>query len=608
MKNLEGRQFVYLAMFIGVGLIFILRLFFLQVVDEKYKQKGDMYAIRRLVQHPPRGNVLDRNGKLMVANEYAFDLMVVMKETTPFDTLLLCSLADIEKTELVKAMDAIVRRKGSRKKATQPEPVVKELSQVAVAALQEKLFKFPGFFLEKRTIRRYPQAVGAAVLGYIAEVDTAITNHNPYYKPGDYIGKSGVEQSYEDVLRGTKGVKKVYVDVTNNERGSFGNGAFDTAAVPGKNLITTLDLDLQALGESLMQNKKGAIVAIEPSTGEILALISAPTYDPNLMVGRNLRRNYPKLLLDPNKPMYNRATMDGYPPGSTFKVMNALIGQQFGVLFNDTRVPCGGGFRISAAHSVGCHAHPTADLKFSIQTSCNAYYCWVFNEMLKSYPNTREGYVAWREAALRFGFGQNFQTDLPNVKNGNLPTAEYYDKVYGKGGWRGLTIISLGIGQGEMKANALQIANLAAIVANRGYYITPHIGKRVGGEELARKGLFPRKETRIDTAYFDVVVRGMYGAVHEPGGTARMARLDSIVICGKTGTAQNPHGKDHSVFMAFAPMHKPKIAIGILVENAGFGATWAAPIASLMIEKYLTDTITRPDLETRMREGNLLSP
>lgn len=606
MKKLEGRKWVYLTIFTLISLIFTGRLFVLQVLDEQYKQKGDMYAIRRLVQHPPRGNVLDRNGKLLVANEYAFDLMVVLKETTDFDTLELCRLADIEPDEMRNALDGILRRKGSKRKASQPEPVVKELSQVAVAALQEKLFRFPGFFLEKRTIRRYPQPVGAQVLGYIAEVDTSVTNNNPYYKPGDYIGKSGIELAYEEVLRGVKGVRKVYVDVTNNERGSFGNGAFDTAAVPGKNLVTTLDLDLQAYGEALMQNKKGAIVAIEPATGEILALISAPTYDPNLMVGRNLRRNYPKLLTDPNKPMYNRAIMDGYPPGSTFKVMNALIGQQEGVVFNHTMVPCNGGFRISAKHTVGCHGHPTADLKFSIQTSCNAYYCWVFNEIIRKYPTPREGYVAWREAALRFGFGQNFNTDIPNVKNGNLPTAEFYDRVYGKGGWRGLTIISLGIGQGEIKANALQIANLAAIVANRGYYITPHLGKRVGGENLASKGLFPRKETGINREYFDVVVQGMYGAVHEPGGTARAARLDSIVICGKTGTAQNPHGKDHSVFMAFAPMDNPKIAIGILVENAGFGATWAAPIASLMIEQYLTGAISRPWLEQRILEANLL--
>jgi penicillin-binding protein 2 len=605
MNAYKSRKYIFIGIFVFVALVFIARLYVLQIQDTRYKQTADIYTIRRVVQYPARGNVLDRKGRLLVANEYAFDLMVVLKETQEMDSIALCSLADISMAELRKTLGNIETRYGSKRRAVKPEPVAKELTQETVAALNENLYKFPGFFLDKRTIRRFPHPYAAQVLGYVGEVDTAVINSNAYYERGDYAGITGIEKSYEDILRGIKGVRKIFVDVTGREKGPFANGAFDTVAVPGQNLTTSLDLELQAYGEKLMRNKRGAVVAIEPSTGEILAMVSAPAYDPNLMTGRNLRKYYPKLLLDPSKPMYNRAIKDGYPPGSTFKIFMNLVGQQEQVVFPNTVVPCHGGFRISATQTVGCHGHAPANLQFSVSTSCNAYYCWVFNEIIKKYPTPAEGLTVWRDYALRFGFGVPFQTDLPFVKGGNIPDAEYYNRIYRPGGWKGLTIISLGIGQGEVKLNLLQIANLAAIVANRGWYITPHVGKRVGSEDLASAGYFKRFETGIDTSYFPVLIRGMYGAVHEGGGTAKIARIEGIDVCGKTGTAQDKPRKDHSVFMAFAPMEKPKIAIAVLVENAGFGATWAAPVASLMMEKYLSGKITRKDLEQRISEGVL---
>jgi penicillin-binding protein 2 len=602
------RRYVYYFIFGIVSFIFIIKLFLLQVPHNSYKDYANMYAIRRVVKYPARGNILDRNGQLMVSNEYAYDLLMVPSEAKSIDTLELCNLVDITKEDFIK-ITSQVWTKIKKKKWSKSQPVViaKELTKEDFSTIQEKLFKYPGYFLDKKALRKYPRAVGAHVLGYVGEVDTHITNNNSYYLAGDNIGISGIEKSYENILRGKKGVKKVFVDVYNNEKGSFMGGVYDTASVQGENLTTTIDLDLQEYGELLMQNKKGAIVAIEPSTGEVLALISSPSYDPNFLVGRSKRKNYPKLALDKSNPLYNRAIMDGYPPGSTFKVMEALVGQQEGVLFPTTVHGCGGGYRISASKRVGCHAHPSADLRYSIQTSCNAYYCAVFHSIVKKYSTSKEGYNVWREYVLRFGFGQKFEgTDIPNVKDGNVPSSNYYDKIYGKGSWKPLTIISLGIGQGELQANALQIANLACVVANRGYYKLPHVGKKIG-RQYVNNPLFSKKNyVGVDDKYFDIVIDGMYGAVNVPGGTALVGKLNHIVICGKTGTAQNPHGEDHSVFMAYAPMDKPKIAIGILVENAGFGATWAAPIASLMIEKYLTDTITRPDLEKRMMEGNLI--
>lgn len=609
MQEGGGRKYIYFSIFILIALAFIFKLLQLQLLDSSYKKYAELYAIRRIVRYPARGNILDRNGKLMVGNEYAYDLVMSPPEAKPIDTLDFCRLADITYDEFVKITSTAWQRIKERKQSkSELVPIVKDLNKETIAAFQEKLYKFKGYSLEQKALRKYQRPIAAHILGEVGEVDTSVTNHNPYYRPGDYIGRSGIEKSYEEVLRGVKGVRKVFVDVHNNEKGKYLDGLEDTASVQGDNLTVTLDMELQEYGELLMQNKKGAIVVIEPKTGEVLTLLSSPTYDPNLLVGRGRRKNYPTLLLDKNKPLYNRAIMDGYPPGSTFKVFQALAGQQEEVLFPSTIHPCGGGFRLSATQRVGCHGHRNADLRFSITTSCNAYYCSVFNSIVRKYKDPVVGYNVWRNYALRFGFGQRFpDSDIPNIKPGNVPTSEYYDKIYRKGGWTAMTIISLGIGQGEIQANALQIANLACIVANKGYFITPHVGKKIGNKEInSKEEKFPKHYVGVDQKYFDIVIQGMYGAVHDPGGTAGNVRMDSIVICGKTGTAQNPHGENHSVFMCYAPMNDPKIAIGILVENAGYGSTYAAPIASLLIEKYLTGTVNRKGMEQQMIQTNLM--
>ncbi len=602
---MENRQRIYLVLIVLVGLIFWVRLFFLQGLDDRFKLAADTYSIRRLVNQPLRGNIFDRKGRVLATNDFAFDLMVIPLETKEMDTLALAALTEVPIEEVRKAWEKVNKNiEKKRRFKKQPQPLIRDLSQKSIAAFQEKMYRFPGLYVEKRSVRRYPEPHAAHALGYAREADASVLEKDAYYQPGDYVGVAGIERAYETYLRGIKGVRKVYVDVRNNEKGSYMDGLYDTLPVPGADLMSTLDIELQKYAELLMQGKRGAIVAIEPATGEILVLVSSPSYDPNWMVGRNLRQHYGALILDPAKPMLNRAVMDGYPPGSTFKVMNAMLGLQAGVINPATVVPCGGGFRLSAAHTVGCHGHPNADLRFSITTSCNAYYCHVFNELTKTNSSPRQAYKDWYLGAQRFGFGTKLGTDIPEAKSGLLPSPEYYDRMHGLGKWRGLTIISLGIGQGELKANALHIANLAAIIANRGYFISPHLGKALNGKPMPDT-LFKHNYTRVDTAHFQIAWEGMYGAVHKPGGTAKIARLDSIAVYGKTGTAQNPHGKDHSVFMAFAPSKSPKIAIGVFVENGGFGATYAAPIASLIIEKYLTDTITRAGLEERLLKTRL---
>lgn len=600
------KKFVYIGITASIGLIFILRLVQMQLIDPDYKRFAQAQAIRRLIQYPARGGIFDRNGIPLVTNEDFYDLMVIPKEAKPLDTAEFCRLTDITREEFIRKfalIDSLIRKKklGPR----QPYTFIKEMNKESVAALEEKMYKFEGYYLQPRILRRYPRAIAAHVLGYIAEADSSVTNRNPYYKPGDYIGISGIEKSYEEVLRGRKGVKNVYVDVHNNLKGSYMDGAYDTAAVPGQNLITSLDAELQEYGERLMRNKRGAIVALEPATGEVLALISSPAYDPNLLVGRGIRKNYPLLARDSLNPLYNRAIMDGYPPGSTFKLLHALIGQQLGVLAPSHVYPCGGGFSIGS-HVVKCHPHggPT-DLRQAIQISCNSYFCRVFTNIITNNKDAAQRYAVWRNYITRFGLGEKMpDTDIPNVKSGLIPKPEYYDRYHGKGRWKAFTIISLGIGQGELKVNVLQLANFTAAIANRGWWITPHLVKKIGGEPVQALQLFKKHDTGIDSAYFRPVVEGMERVIL--AGTGRIARIDSISLCGKTGTAQNPHGEDHSIFVCFAPKDHPKIALAVFIENAGFGATWAAPIASLMVEFYLKRRITRPQLEERMLNGNLL--
>jgi penicillin-binding protein 2 len=470
--------------------------------------------------------------------------------------------------------------------------------------LQEKLFKFHGFYVQPRTLRKYPNKVAGHTLGYIGEVDDKLVAKNPYYQSGDYIGVSGLEQSYEEELRGQRGVRIVMVDVFNREKGSFSNGEYDSAAVSGQNLVTTLDLELQMLGERLLENKIGSVVAIEPSTGEILAIVTKPGYDPNLLVGRVRSKNYSQLLKDELKPLFNRAMMAYYPPGSTFKLVNALIAQQEEIITPATVFPHS---FVVGSKSVKCHPHPGGlGLEGAVQYSCNPYFCNTFRAFVdnRKFVTSEKGYKLWRDYVLSFGIGRKIGVDLPHELEGNVPKVDFYDRYYGKGRWKASTIFSLGIGQGELGVTPLQMANIMCIIANKGYYYTPHIVKKIGDKPNTTRNLAEKHVTMVNESHFDAIQDGMQKVVE--AGTARVARFGDFVICGKTGTAQNPHGKDHSLFVAFAPRENPKIAIAVMVENSGFGATWAAPVASLMMEKYLTDSISRPELYERMIKGNLL--
>ncbi len=600
----ENRKFIILAFFVGVFIIFIIRLVILQLLSDEYKELAENNTLRNLTIHPPRGLIYDRNGKEMVYNEAVYDLMVIPQQAKNIDTLELCRLLGIEKEGYIERMQKA--KKYSRYKASIFE---KQISKENAAYLHEIIYRFPGFYFVSRSLRKYPKPIAAHLLGYIGEVNQNDIDKDSFYASGDYIGISGVERTYEKLLRGRKGIEKLMVDNLNRVKGSFYDGRYDIAAIKGADLTIGIDMELQEYAELLMQNKKGGVVAIEPSTGEILVLVSSPAYDPNMLVGRIRSKNYVSLQEDTLKPLMNRALISSYPPGSTFKLVQALIGQQEGVLFPHTTYGCQGGFHFGGLH-VGCHSHSSPlNLEQSVQQSCNAYYCNVYRSIIDNnrYKNVKEGYRKWREYLLKMGFGRKFPTDLPYEKSGNIPSVEYYDRIY-RGSWNSLTTISLAIGQGEILATPLQLANEAAFIANRGYYYNPHIIRRISDGRAIDSSFTTKQWTGIDANYFETVISGM-AKVTQPGGTARIAQIDSFDVCGKTGTAQNPHGKDHSVFIAFAPRDNPKIAIAVFIENSGFGGTWAAPISSLIIEKYLKGYIPekRKALELRMIEGNLLN-
>jgi penicillin-binding protein 2 len=487
-----------------------------------------------------------------------------------------------------------------------PSVFLKQISDETYARFQEKMYLYPGFYVQPRTLRKYSKSIAAHILGYVSEVDANTITRNPYYKSGDYIGKSGIEEAYENELRGQRGVKIYLVDVFNRVKGSYADGAMDTTAVQGADVISSIDLDLQEYGELLMQNKRGSIVAIEPETGEMLALVSAPNYDPSLLVGRVRSENFTKLQSDAALPLFNRPLMASYPPGSTFKPINGLIGLQEEVITEDTKFGCNYGYLF-----VGCHGHASPlDLAAAVANSCNSYFCQTFRLILenKKYSNIGEAFGQWKKYIDEFGFGHSLGTDFTNELAGTIPSAEYYDGYHGQNRWRALTVISLAIGQGEIGTTPLQMANMTAAIANRGYYYTPHIVKGIGGGGTIDSKFREKHYIDIDSANFEKIIAGMEGAVSGvPGATARIAAIPGIDVCGKTGTAQNPHGDDHSVFIAFAPKENPKIAIAVYVENAGFGATYAAPIASLMMEKYLNGTISNTSRykEQRMLELNL---
>jgi len=593
-----NRKYVIIALIVLASLGLIIRLFIIQVVEDSYRLSADNNVLRYVTQYPSRGLVYDRNEKLIVFNQAAYDLMVVPAQTSKIDTTGLCNLLGITGElfrERMKAAVAYSRRA--------PSVFLKQISDETYARLQEKMFMYPGFYVQPRTLRKYTKPVAAHVLGYVSEVDEGIIRKDPYYKSGDYIGKLGIEEAYEKELRGRRGVKIYLVDVYSRIKGSYANGSMDTLAVQGADITSGIDLDLQEYGERLMKNKTGSIVAIEPKTGEILALVSSPNYDPGLLVGRIRSENYSKLQADTIfKPLFNRAFMASYPPGSTFKPIIGLIGLQEKVITPSTLFGCNNGYLF-----IACHAHSSPlDLKGGILNSCNSYFCQTYRKILENsqYGSITEAYEKWRGYLNEFGFGKKLGSEFVNELPGLVPSSGYFDRYYGKNRWKALTVISMAIGQGEIGTTPLQMANMTAAIANRGYFYTPHIVKSIGAGNSIDQKFITKQKINIDSANFENIILGMEAAVNS--GTATVAALKDIIVCGKTGTAQNPHGKDHSVFIAFAPKDDPKIAIAVYVENAGFGATYAAPVASLMIEKYLKGKISNKPLEQRMLELNLI--
>lgn len=597
------RKFIIAGFFLGIAAIYILRLFYLQVISNDYKIYATRNSLRPEVIFPARGVIFDRNGELLVQNQAAYDLMMTPREVKYFDTLELCRTLKVEKADLIESIN-----KAKSYSRVKPSIIVKQISPDVYAPFQEKLYRYPGFFVQTRTLRQYPRKIGSHILGYIGEVTPKTIETNKYYKSGDYIGASGLEQSYEDVLRGIKGITYYLVDVHNRKKGKFEEGKMDTAAVLGKNLISTIDVKLQEYAEQLLQNKKGAVVAIEPKTGEVLVCASAPSYDPNLLVGRERNVNYPKLLADTLKPLYNRAITASYPPGSTFKLVNALVALQEGAVTPYTAFSCSG----PASTPIKCthnHASPIS-MVGGIKESCNPYFWNVFRSIIAKYPNAEAGYTAWRNDVLSFGLNSKLTDELTAQNAGNIPDPSYYDKIHGKGHWNALTVRSLAIGQGEILVTPFQMANVAAIIANHGSYIVPHLVRAVqdiqdGTTELK----YEKKECVVSPIHFDVITEGMEKVVAESSTRFKSAVKD-VVICGKTGTIQNPSGAAHSAFLAFAPKENPKIAIFTYIENGVWGASAAAPISSLIIEKYLNDSISpaRLPIEKQMLEMNLIDP
>ncbi len=597
-RRMRTLQFVVLLIFSVIGC----RLFYLQILDTKYKRLAEGNALRHEVQYPPRGEVFDRNGEYLVKSKECYDLMVVWREMdrAGFDTMRMCSILNLSKKRLMRKLaDA---RMSPRKACLVTNFVSKE------DKLRFDACNFKGFFTVYRTVREYPRKVGGNLLGYVGEVNQRDIDRDDYYRMGDYIGKSGVESAYEEVLRGTKGVKITEVDTHGATKGSYMEGRLDTLPEAGKYIVCTIDARLQKFCEELMEGKIGAAVAIEPATGEILMMVSSPTYDPDELVGRERGNHYMQMLGNKRRPLFNRAVKSKYPPGSTFKLVQGLIGMQEGVLTPANAYPCHGGYSYGSK-KMKCHPHPSPlDLRNAVANSCNAYFCYVLRNVLDNprYGSVKEGFDVWEEYVKSFGFGRKLDSDFNGEGNGYVPDRGFYDKRY-RGSWNSLTVISLSIGQGELGCTPLQMANLAAIIANRGYYYIPHIVKRIEGRDSIDRRFYERRYTKVDPRYFEPVVEGMWRGVHV-AGTSRMAFLPGLDVCGKTGTAQNPHGRDHSTFLSFAPKDNPKIAISVYVENAGFGASAALPIASLLEEFYLTDTITRPELVERVKQMQIYYP
>lgn len=587
---------------VTVAAVLVGKLFYIQCINGEYKVNADNNSMVYDYIYPPRGVIYDRNGEILVGNKVCYDILVTPKEVEEFDTLGLASALCIP--------DSLVRSKMAYYKKNRKSigfrtlPFLKQVSSEVYMRFAEEEYRYPGFSSQVRSVREYPFNAGGNLLGYISEVNANDIKKHPEYKSGDYIGKTGLEAAREADLRGEKGYHIYLRDSRNRVQSSYMNGEHDKPAMPGHDIITTIDAHLQQYGQQLMEGKTGSVVAIEPSTGEILAMVSSPGIDVEVL--SDIGKYYGEIAKNPRKPMFNRTVMASYPPGSVFKLVNGLIGLQEGVLVPSNSYPCNGGYAYSSSRKLGCHAH-SSPLAFrdAIATSCNGYFCYVLRNVLenKKYGSIQEAFDVWREYVLSFGFGHKLGSDFPSELGGNIPTSNFYDRIYRKR-WKFPTIVSLSIGQGEIGATPLQIANLAAIMANRGYYYIPHLVKDSEGIEIDPK-YHERQYTKVDTTHFAVAVEGMYMAVNgggSAGGTAFRAAIPGLEVCGKTGTAQNPHGKDNSVFICFAPKDNPKIAVAAYVENAGFGATWALPVASLMLEKYLNGEICeeRKPMEDRM--------
>ena len=591
----------------AVAMILIGKLFYIQIIDDKYKTDAANNSMKYETIYPTRGIIYDRNGQILVGNKMAYDLVVTPREVEEFDTLTLCKVLDIPIEFIREKLDEY--KKNRKKIGYQSVVMLKQISPETYMKFAEVEYKFPGFKGQARSIRQYPYNAGGNLLGYVSEVDAQfIKKHNGEYKPGDYAGKTGIESAREQELKGEKGFNIYLRNSHNKIESRYRDGEMDKEAIPGKDIKTTIDAELQHYGQQLMNNKVGSLVAIEPSTGEILTLVSSPGIDVDMLA--DIGSHYKEIAENPYRPMFNRAVQASYPPGSVFKLVNGLIGLQEGVLTPQTKYPCTRGYHFGR-NKLGCHAHPSPlDLETSIMMSCNAYYCYVFRNILENdkYKNIDEAMDAWSEYVKSFGFGRKLGSDFPSELGGNIPSSKYYNKVYRKGGWKATTVISLSIGQGEIGCTPLHLANLCATIANRGYYIIPHLIKASEGVAIDPK-YYERQYTMVDTVHFPKVINGMWRAVNSgfgSGGTASIAEVKGLDICGKTGTAQNPRGADNSVFICFAPKDNPKIAVAAYVENGGFGATWAAPIASLLVEKYLNGEVERKDLEKRMKDGYLL--
>ncbi len=589
-KHLQNRKFVIGGIAILIVAVYCLRLFTLQLMSDDYKKNADSNAFLKRIQFPARGAIRDRQGKLLVYNQPSYDLMVVMNEQMGLDTLDFCNTLGITKEYYIRRMNEVKDsyRNPGYSRYTQ-QLFMTQLSPEEFSCFQEKLFKFPGFYVQQRTVRQYEYPNAAHVLGDVAEVSMSEMEEDNYYQRGDYIGKTGVERSYEKQLRGEKGVQILLRDAKGRIQGHYMNGKMDTRPVPGKNLTLSIDIELQQLGERLMEGKLGSIVAIEPSTGEVLCMVSAPSYDPRVMVGRQRGKSQKEMQEDNKVPLLNRAIMGLYPPGSTFKTSQGLTFLQEGIISEGTSYPCSHGFRFGRL-KVGCHGHPAPlPLIPAIATSCNGYFCWGLYHMLGShkYGNVQNAMTVWKDYMVSMGFGYKLGIDLPGEKRGMIPNAAFYDKAY-KGSWNGLTVISISIGQGEVTLTPLQIANLGATIANRGYYKVPHVVKEVQGEPLDT--LYSNRHyTKVSAENYEKVVQGMRKSVL--GGTCRSANNPWYEVCGKTGTAQN-RGHDHSVFMGFAPMNNPKIAVAVYVENGGWGADYGVPIGALIMEKYINGKLS----------------